>query len=346
MKQQQLRAIRLATAMASGLFFVVAVGVALSAPPGSQQPAPAYQSTPPCPSVLAYDADIDCSSPPTGSISLSEDGCFYFEINEPGGSSDSAEYSICGSVDITGTAVVSTTLNVSGWIADAAFVYFGYNASCHSSWWDPPCNDSVSDIAYLNPFESNVSLQVNGGVAAARVCFDGCGYSAPTPTPTITPTATPTPTVTPTPYLETPLPPSVTPYPTLWLGAPTATPTPYPVPTLFVVPMPAAACGDPTTIWEPILTQLDSTIYGIGQIYSSVDIESTLPLTVTISSNPFAIGMGLVALMGDITWLAILGAWFATAVLIIITLIAIRFIVSFWGIIKRIIDIIELIPGM
>jgi hypothetical protein len=314
-----------------------------------------------------YEGDIDCSSPPTESTHLDEYGYFYVELDLPSGSSDIEYYTVCGTDDFTGTATVSTTLNSGGWIADAAFGYSAWNANCHTSWWEPPCIDTAASINYSSPlWKALVVIEANGGFSAARVEFDGCeAEPTPTPTasPTITPTITPTPTATLTPTitpsptaieLSTPTPPSQTPLPTIFIAYGTATPThtpypaytPTPAPTLWVVPSPAAVCGDPSSIFEPIITSLDYTIDGIGEIDSNISITSTLPMTVTMSSNPMAIARGLIALMGDITWLAILGAWFFIAILVILTLVAVRFIVGFWGIIKRIIDLIELIPGM
>lgn len=331
-----------------GACFVGALGLALASAPSyaAPQAAPLYQSV--C-TIYLYDGDIDCSSPPTESTQLGESGEFYLEIDLPEGESDIDYYTICSTYDYSGTAIVSTTLNSGGWIADASFTYLGYDALCHTSWYDPPCITDSTGIDFNSPlWKALIVLEVNGGFAAARVSFDGCEQEPTlTPSPTASPTITPT--ITPTPYyIETPQPPDMTPLPTIFVPAPTAAPTktPYPVPTLGVAPTPAAECGDPSAIFAPIITYLDNTIDGVSEIDSHIDIESTLPVTVTMSSNPVAIAKGLVALMGDITWLAILGAWFFIAILVILTLVAVRFIVGFWGVIKRIIDVIELIPGM
>jgi hypothetical protein len=338
---------RAAMALLAGLGFVGLVGIALAAPVAGPQQVPMYQSS--C-DIYLYEGDIDCLSPPTGSIHLDETGEFYVELDLPSGSSDSETYTICSADDVTGTATVSTTLNSGGWIADASFSYYAYNAQCHSSWWDPPCIDTTGPISFAAIWKALIVLQSNGGFAAARVNFDGC-ESEPTPTPTATPTITPTATLTPTATpTQTATPPPITPLPspTLFIAYPSPTPsrTPYPVPTLWVAPEPASVCGDPSSIFAPIIESLDDTIYGIEEIDSKISITSTLPMTVTMDSNPIALAKGLVALMGDITWLAILGAWFFVAILVILTLVAVRFIVGFWGVIKRIIDIIELIPGM
>jgi hypothetical protein len=91
---------------------------------------------------------------------------------------------------------------------------------------------------------------------------------------------------------------------------------------------------------------LDDVITSIDTVNDQIDVSATLPVSVTMDTNPVALARGLIYVMGDITWLALLGAWFLAAVLIIITLVAVRFIVAFWGVIKRFIDVIELIPGM
>lgn len=337
-------ALLLSAGLMGALGFMLSTSPSLAAP----RAGPLYQSS--C-DIYLYEGDIDCASPPTESVQLGDDGYFYVELDLPSGSSDSVAYSICGSDDFTGTATVSTTLNSGGWVADSQFTSPGGNASCHTSWWDPACIDTIADIGFSAPlWKASVNLEVNGGFAAARVQFDGCeAESTPTPTasPTITPTPTLTPTATPT---QTSTPPPITPLPspTIFIAYPSPTPssTPYPVPTLWVVPAPASACGDPSSIFQPIIDSLDSTIYGIDEIDSRISITSTLPMTVTMDSNPVALAKGLVALMGEITWLALIGAWFFVAILVILTLVAARFIISFWGVIKRIIDVIELIPGM
>ena len=71
---------------------------------------------------------------------------------------------------------------------------------------------------------------------------------------------------------------------------------------------------------------------------------TAMPNTFTVSgSDPALLARGVVMIMRDITWFAALTAWFVAALLIIIFLMAARFFVSLWGIVSRVITIVNTI---
>jgi len=55
---------------------------------------------------------------------------------------------------------------------------------------------------------------------------------------------------------------------------------------------------------------------------------------------------GIGVIMGEVPWFPLLIVWFGGALIIIIGIELIKFLVSTWGIIERIITLIKLIPGL
>jgi len=155
-------------------------------------------------------------------------------------------------------------------------------------------------------------------------------YADPTPTPT--PTWTPRPTRTPTPTSA-------------------LTPTPFPTPTGTPVPIsdkisqinPSALPTD----WSGDWTGVIDTFGGIGDYAdltsASVDLRTNSPLELDMT-DPLSMARGIVIVMADFDWFAMLFGWFSFAFVLIIAIEGIRLVVSLWGIIKRVIDLIKLIP--
>jgi hypothetical protein len=320
MKRLQNSATRISLA---AFAFVCIIGLSLISSP-SGYAAPSWQGG--C-DVALYEGDIDCADPPPGGEVLGPSGLFLRELDLPEGQSDSAAYSICGSVDISGMATVSTTLNSGGWGSSASFVYGGFETRCETNWWNPPCQDENEYYFDGNPlWKASFLLQVNGGYSAAQVYFADCEQEA-TPTPTPTQTNTPTPTGTP---------------------APTSTPTPSPTPWIFVSygyydPYYSNLdCGDPVAYAAPFASALSSTLGYIQSLDTA--ITNTIPVSVVLTNNPISYATGFVYVMADVTWLQLLFGWFALAFGSIIFIFVVRFIISMWGIIERIIALIKLIP--
>jgi len=171
-----------------------------------------------------------------------------------------------------------------------------------------------------------------------------CDELLPTATPTNTPTPSNTPTLTPVP--------STTPTPTLTATptrTPTATPTRTPTidPTRIIFPTVAfeqagAQFCNNTEFADPLRSTLLNVIEGIDSVNTAITV--TMPSSVTITSNPFSMARGMAVLLSDVTWLQIIFDFFLFAAGLIIVLMAIRFIVSMWGVVQRVIEIIKAIP--
>jgi hypothetical protein len=125
-------------------------------------------------------------------------------------------------------------------------------------------------------------------------------------------------------------------------------PTPFPTPTV------AAHSGtssfainlDLSSI-SPTFALISTTMGYMDAITSSVNLTTTLPVSLTISeSNPLSLARGFAYILSDVTWLQILFGWFTTALLIVLFITMARLVVSIWGIVERIISLIKLIPGI
>jgi hypothetical protein len=92
-----------------------------------------------------------------------------------------------------------------------------------------------------------------------------------------------------------------------------------------------------------VLNQLGQISYKLSQLSSSAMLTST---TFTISTDdPFSMARGFVLLTQEVTWIGMLAQFFIIAASLIVIIMIVRLVVSSWGIVKRIIDLIELIPG-
>jgi hypothetical protein len=60
--------------------------------------------------------------------------------------------------------------------------------------------------------------------------------------------------------------------------------------------------------------------------------------------SPFPFARGAMIMFADFEWLGIIGVWLVIAAIDIAAITAIRFVVSMWGIVQRVIDLIKLIP--
>ena len=60
--------------------------------------------------------------------------------------------------------------------------------------------------------------------------------------------------------------------------------------------------------------------------------------------SPFPFMRGMMIIFADFEWLGIIGVWLIIAAIDIAAITAIRFVVSMWGIVQRVIDLIKLIP--
>jgi hypothetical protein len=60
--------------------------------------------------------------------------------------------------------------------------------------------------------------------------------------------------------------------------------------------------------------------------------------------SPFPFARGAMIMFADFEWLGIIGVWLVIAMIDIAVITIIRFIISMWGIVQRIIDLIKLIP--
>ena len=80
-------------------------------------------------------------------------------------------------------------------------------------------------------------------------------------------------------------------------------------------------------------------------VSGSIGITYTNAITMYVTSySPFALARGIVVAMGDVPWVGAVFVWFIIALFIIVALMIARFVVSVWGIVQRIIQLIKLIP--
>lgn len=96
------------------------------------------------------------------------------------------------------------------------------------------------------------------------------------------------------------------------------------------------------------LQKLADVVTGIKTSFDlalgSID-DRTNKFVLTIRGHsPFPFMRGAMILFADFEWLGILGVWFIIAAIDIAAITVIRFVISMWGIVQRIIDLIKLIP--
>jgi hypothetical protein len=150
--------------------------------------------------------------------------------------------------------------------------------------------------------------------------------------------------------------PTPTPRPTATPGG-SATATPFPTPTLS----PQAALRDSSRdivsgvgFADPsqrIRDELQGAVNAFENVKKAIndfqaEFETAIDKTAFVIKNysPFKMFRGALVLMQEFEWIAILAGWFVIAFFIIIAIEIMRFIVSFWGVVERIIQVIKLIP--
>jgi hypothetical protein len=190
-------------------------------------------------------------------------------------------------------------------------------------------------------------------------------------------TATYTATATHTPYpFATPTPgPTITPFPTCggtgviaenWIDARCQTRTLYSYPpnclvdeeTHLVISCPnnnpisqmntAAGFVDPSNAIKAALQRAIDITTNIGKWFDlsliSIDTRTNKFVLLIRGHSPFPFMRGAMVMFSDFEWIGIIGVWLIIAAIDIAAITAIRFIVSMWGIVQRIIDLIKLIP--
>lgn len=76
----------------------------------------------------------------------------------------------------------------------------------------------------------------------------------------------------------------------------------------------------------------------------SIDDRTNKFTLIIRGHSPFPFMRGAMIMFADFEWLGIIGVWFVIAAIDIAAITAIRFVVSMWGVVQRIIDLIKLIP--
>ncbi len=144
-------------------------------------------------------------------------------------------------------------------------------------------------------------------------------------------------------------------------AAPTPTRTPGPTPMPWATPAPDVmsyksvqeGIGDwfkiPIPGWiTDGLKKITDTINSIDKMRR--DVANAIDTTVhgfifTITEySPFKLMRGFIIMFSDFSWLGTLFVWFVFAFIVIIAITVIRLVVSMWGIVQRIIELIKLIP--
>lgn len=149
------------------------------------------------------------------------------------------------------------------------------------------------------------------------------GPSCDTMPPAIPPTVTPTPTRTPGPTAT----------------APAATPTLIPTAGAGIM-----AIKNPLKEIQDAIDAFSSVDSNITRVITTTDIRTNPDVIVVGGWSPFVFFRGAIILLEEFEWLAILAGWFVIAILIIIAVTGLRFLISFWGIIERILQLLDLIP--
>jgi hypothetical protein len=218
-------------------------------------------------------------------------------------------------------------------------------------WIDGAQKEQVTGID-LYDFEkiSSIYAGVNGGNIGATigtlylddiVLRDDSTEIGACPAPTPTPTNTPTPTITPTPT------------PTAAFPTATSGPTLTPGPTLEATESAAQIISglsvgvDLTHIIpfiQSIIDQAQSVSRFIDDIALAIDTGLGNWALIIHGYSPFQFIRGAQILFEDFEWLAILSGWFVVAIIVIVVVTTVRFIVSFWGVVERLLSVIKTLP--
>jgi hypothetical protein len=126
-------------------------------------------------------------------------------------------------------------------------------------------------------------------------------------------------------------------------------PVPTPVPNPFGIPtrptrVPLQIPTIAPTVVQPVLDSIATIQAQAESISSTVGLSYTLPTTLTLSGgNPFAMARGFAYMMGEVDWLQNLFVFFSAYLTVTIAVTMIRLIVSVWGVVRRLIEVIRLI---
>jgi hypothetical protein len=82
----------------------------------------------------------------------------------------------------------------------------------------------------------------------------------------------------------------------------------------------------------------------ITRIITTTNVQRN-PDAITIGGwSPFTFFRGTLVLLEEFEFLGVLAGWFVIAILVIVAVTALRLLISFWGIIERILQLLDLIP--
>ena len=126
------------------------------------------------------------------------------------------------------------------------------------------------------------------------------------------------------------------------------TPTPWTTPT--AIPTPGIS-GEFSALslpsledFQPAIDVISDTTGNVDLIVNTIDTRMDVNVLKVRGYSPFAFARAILILLDDFEWLGILFGWFIAAFCVIMSVTAIRLVVSLWGIIDRIISLIKLIP--
>jgi hypothetical protein len=137
--------------------------------------------------------------------------------------------------------------------------------------------------------------------------------------------------------------------PTRNVRAQSSTATPFPTPTIAATSVPGSSGGyDLSGMYTPMASSFNLLATVSAQtnaISNTIAITSTSFITTNITAgNPFALARGIAVVMNELPWIGPVITWFFVALILIIIVEAIRLIVSLWGVVQRVLDVLKLIP--
>lgn len=174
-----------------------------------------------------------------------------------------------------------------------------------------------------------VQTGIEQWVQICNVTFEA--EDTPTPTPTITPTSTATPTLTRTPT-----------------RTPQATPTPFTTPTPWTTPVSGMAGTESFQSNQDFFQSAINTLTGYKTMAEAIEVNTRQTVNDQVlqigAYSPFKYARGMLIVFQDFGWLMVLAGWFVFALVVILVVAAIRLIISLWGIVQRILELIKAIP--
>lgn len=196
---------------------------------------------------------------------------------------------------------------------------------------------SISNSTYTNT--GKLRIQSAGNVFAPHLDnFGGGEITGPTPTPT--PSNTPTPTSTSTPS-RTPTPTQTfTPGPT---RTPVATPTYRATFESRVESVIDPGDGGASPLAQILLLgmRFKLQIQSINNMFDEMIDDTVLRIH---AYSPLPLLRGAAIVFADFGWLVKIVGWFIFAAIVIILVSFVRFLISAWGIIQRLLELIKAIP--